>query len=243
MDLDQSIPTWYDAAMHHPNRIRELREAKGWSQQQLADRLEPKTLQPQIDRLEKGQRRLTQEWMEKIGTALGVGPTDLLPNRKGKEGIPNNPQQSVAPETSGRVSMVVGGAALFEGPRDLPILGHVKAGADGFFLDQGHPLGRTVRPAMLANNPAAYAVRVHDVSMSPAMEPGYVLFVDPFRQPRPGDNVVIETTDGQSFIKRLTRRTEKTIFCEQFNPRGPVEYKPAKVKAMHLVVLISPFEP
>lgn len=243
MDLDQSMPNWYDAAMHQPNRIRELREAKGWSQQQLADRVEPKTLQPQIDRLEKGQRRLTQEWMERIAAALGVDSVDLLPNSKGKDRSVNNSQQSVAVETTGRVSVVPGGAALFEGPRDLPILGHVKAGADGFFLDQGNPLGRTVRPAMLANNPAAYAVRVHDVSMSPAMEPGYVLFVDPFRPPKPGDNVVIELTDGQAFIKRLTRRTEKAILCEQFNPRGPVEYKPAKVKSVHLVVLISPFEP
>lgn len=96
---------------------------------------------------------------------------------------------------------------------------------------------------MLANNPEAYAVRIHDYSMSPGLEPGWVVFVDPHRPVKQGDYVVIQLTDGESLIKRLSRRTERAVICEQFNPRETLEFKPAKVKAIHLVVLISPFEP
>ncbi len=36
------------------------------------------TSQQQIDRLEKGQRRLTAEWMEKLSLALSCKPTELI---------------------------------------------------------------------------------------------------------------------------------------------------------------------
>jgi transcriptional regulator with XRE-family HTH domain len=58
------------------NRIREFREAKGLSQQALAERIG--TSQPQMDRLEKGQRRLTQDWMLRIARELGCRPADIL---------------------------------------------------------------------------------------------------------------------------------------------------------------------
>lgn len=64
-----------------PNRIKELRESAGLTQQQLAARAG--TSQPQIDRLEKSSRRLTQDWMNRLSRALGCEPQDLLPNAKG----------------------------------------------------------------------------------------------------------------------------------------------------------------
>ena len=58
------------------NRIRERREALGMSQQALADEIG--TSQPQIDRLEKGERKLTQGWLEKLAPALKMPMADLL---------------------------------------------------------------------------------------------------------------------------------------------------------------------
>jgi transcriptional regulator with XRE-family HTH domain len=58
------------------NRIQELRERKGWSQAELAKRVG--TSQPQIDRLEKGTRRLTEDWMRRVAKALDVRATELL---------------------------------------------------------------------------------------------------------------------------------------------------------------------
>lgn len=62
------------------NRIRELREAKGLSADQLAALCIPPTSGAQIRRLEVGARNLTEDWMRRIAGALGVNPLDLLEN-------------------------------------------------------------------------------------------------------------------------------------------------------------------
>jgi len=58
------------------NRIREIREAKNLSGRELADLVETST--QQIYRLEVGERRLTDEWMQKLAKALQCHPFDLL---------------------------------------------------------------------------------------------------------------------------------------------------------------------
>lgn len=60
-----------------PNRIREAREAQKLSLEELAQRVG--TSRQQIHKLEKGERRLTQEWTRKIAHALGVNPQTILP--------------------------------------------------------------------------------------------------------------------------------------------------------------------
>lgn len=214
------------------NRIKEIRLARGWSLERLGERAA--TTRQQIYKLENGELRLSQEWMERIAAAFGDGvhAADLLPDPGSRRPL------SAASDPASRDS----GGLDFEafdyraGPRDLPILGYVKAGQEGLFIDQGERQGVTIRPEALRDVRTAYAVRVHDTSMSPAFEPGYVLHVDPTRPIKPGDNVVIQTQDGQAFIKRLVRRTERVVICEQFNPRQPMEFKPAKVRAIHMVV-------
>lgn len=59
-----------------PNRIRELRLARGLSQDALADAVG--CVKAQISDLERGNRGLTLEWMRRIGAALHVSPAELL---------------------------------------------------------------------------------------------------------------------------------------------------------------------
>jgi transcriptional regulator with XRE-family HTH domain len=59
------------------NRIREFRQRAGLSMQALAERAG--TSAPQINKLEKGERRLTVDWMVRIGRALDIDPKELLP--------------------------------------------------------------------------------------------------------------------------------------------------------------------
>lgn len=63
------------------NRIQELREAKGWSQADLAEAIG--TSPQQIGRLEAGKRKLTVDWMTSLAQALGVGMTELLAPDRG----------------------------------------------------------------------------------------------------------------------------------------------------------------
>lgn len=60
------------------NRIAELREKKGLSQEDLGEL--SGTSGQQIGRLEKGARKLTTEWMERLAPHLDVRPRDLIGN-------------------------------------------------------------------------------------------------------------------------------------------------------------------
>ena len=54
-----------------------MRERRSLSQKKLADMVG--TSQPQIDRLEKGDRGLDQDWLFRLAKALECQPADLLP--------------------------------------------------------------------------------------------------------------------------------------------------------------------
>lgn len=150
--------------------------------------------------------------LKKLATALAIETLWL------KEGVSTQPP--------------VNGASR----RDLPIYGFVKAGKEGFFMDNGEPQGYTERPDFLTGNIQAYAVRVHDTSMEPVFKHDCVVWVDPVRSTAPGDDVVIQLNDGQCFIKQLIRRTEKQMICFQHNPPQEVRYPAQSVSAVHLVV-------
>ena len=55
-----------------------LREARGWSRPDLAGRVTPKTSYQQIERLEKGERKLTIEWIERLAGAFKIEPHELM---------------------------------------------------------------------------------------------------------------------------------------------------------------------
>ncbi|MBL8630173.1 MAG: helix-turn-helix domain-containing protein [Rhodospirillaceae bacterium] len=206
----------------YPNRLRELRLARGYSQKELAERVSPRTTQPTIDRLEKGERSLDTGWLEMLAAALEVTPADLLRDTDRSESTLSYAPKSLLPGLAGA--------------KDLPILGYVKAGAEGFFIVNGEVQGYAVRPDLLQGVKDAYAVYVHDKSMFPAFEPGHLAWVDPLRPVRPGDSVIVQLMDGQAFIKRLKRRTERAVICEQWNPVLEIKYDTKKIRAIHLVV-------
>jgi transcriptional regulator with XRE-family HTH domain len=58
------------------NRIKVIREARGWSLEMLAS--ESNTTNQQISLLEAGKRRLTVEWLLRLGDALNCHPWELV---------------------------------------------------------------------------------------------------------------------------------------------------------------------
>jgi transcriptional regulator with XRE-family HTH domain len=58
------------------NRLKTLRKAKKLTLQQLADAVG--TTHQQIMRLEKGERKLTPDWLKRLAPALGVAPLEIL---------------------------------------------------------------------------------------------------------------------------------------------------------------------
>lgn len=139
-------------------------------------------------------------------------------------------------ETTSGLLFDTGARSHLSWPKDLKILGHAKAGVEGFFLDQGEVHGMAHRPPALSSVKDAFAVYVHDDSMVPKFEPGEVAWIHPYRPPAPGDYVIVELADGQAFIKRLVRRTASHVICMQFEPRREIKYEVKKVRRLYFVV-------
>ena len=68
--------TTHKSLPKNPNRIRELRVAKGLTQGQLGEMIGVGVAH--VSRMENGKRDLTQYWMEKLAVALDVAPVDLF---------------------------------------------------------------------------------------------------------------------------------------------------------------------
>ncbi len=75
------------------NRVRELRIRRGLTQQELADMAE--TTPQQISRLERGQRKLPPEWMERLSKPLKVRPAALMDARAESLGHPESDSEVI----------------------------------------------------------------------------------------------------------------------------------------------------
>lgn len=80
------------------NRIREIRQKRGLSVAELASRVG--TSQPQLTRLETGQRRLTEDWLRRLAKALDVEPAELIASvtiaELSEEAVPYEPPETKA---------------------------------------------------------------------------------------------------------------------------------------------------
>ena len=74
----QGIPHLCMDDVPAPNRLKELRDEREWSQATLAERVVPPTTSQQIGNLERGDRRLTPDWMRKLAAALECHPLEIL---------------------------------------------------------------------------------------------------------------------------------------------------------------------
>lgn len=187
-----------------------------------------------VNRMLNGKRDIKASELPKIRAYLESTATEPKGDAKHSQ---DNQQLVAARKVNDLEFLGEDGARRFQGPKDLPILGHVKAGADGRFYDQGDFQGVTMRPEALLHVTSAYAVRVRDMSMFPAYEPNDLVHVNPTLAVVPDNNVVIQLVDEQAFVKRLIRRTEKAIICQEWYPeKREIRYDPREVQFIHMIV-------
>ena len=107
--------------------------------------------------------------------------------------------------------------------RAIPIVGLARAGQDGFFDEQGFPVGavETVRFPGLSGE-RVYALEISGDSMEPLYRDGDVVIVQPGAPVRRGDRVVVRTRAGEVMAKTLARRTEATVELSSLNPAYPL---------------------
>jgi repressor LexA len=134
-----------------PNRIRELREQRGLTLDQLAaltkhaTKPEAETDLSTIQKLEKGRRKLTEEWRRNIAAALGVDPDELL-----------------------------AGERITTRVRWAPRLGKIAAGNWREAIEDA-----TETIATTAGGPNVFALDADGDSMDRIVPPGHTLIIDP----------------------------------------------------------------
>lgn len=181
------------------NRVRELREAKGWTQADLGDAI---GVQWQtISRIENSHTRIMPKREVPLAQALGVDPDDLYrhPDADDFSGI------------------------------EIPVMGYLGAGAevepdfeqvppDG--LDQVHI------PFPVPDDMIAFVVR--GLSMMPVYRPDTVIIVYREQQ-KPieafyGMDAAVRTSEGRRFIKTITRGSKpNTVTLTSWNDPMPIE--------------------
>lgn len=222
------------------NMIKELREKREITQSQLADMVG--TSQPQIKRLETGDRKLTKEWAEKIGPALGVTAEILMFGSP--EGAP--PYVIETPPTFDESPIHLPNAQIrgkVEGVgRKIPVYGQAVGGVDGEFVMNGSVLFEVLAPPSVSASSGAYAVMVSGDSMYPRYEDGEICFVDPKRRVKKGDYVIVQIrTEDEgpllAFVKKFIRHNAVELVLEQFNPAKELRFPSGQVHSVHYVAL------
>jgi phage repressor protein C with HTH and peptisase S24 domain len=160
-----------------------------------------------------------------LARAAGLDPTTFNKSkRQGPDGKPRWPStESISRALSAAEASWDEFAALLAGRsgagRAIPIVGMARAGADGFFDEQGFPVGadETVRFPDLGED-RVYALEIAGDSMEPMYRAGDVVIVQPGAAVRRGDRVVVRTRAGEVMAKVLGRRNEQSVELLSLNP-------------------------
>jgi transcriptional regulator with XRE-family HTH domain len=194
-----------------PNRLRVLRLAKGWSLRQLAEAAA--TSKSQIDKLEKGHRRLTVDWMIRLAQPLACDPRALLPFGDAPEDL-----------------------------SPLPLLGVRREAANAQWRLRKAPVGHLSRPSFLTTAHEAYALVTPDATMAPMYRKGQTLFVDPRQKPRVGGGVIVLGHDRSLLVARYHGETLRQIAVETLG-NVPARLSVARADVVGLHRIVASIEP
>ncbi|MGH6932504.1 MAG: XRE family transcriptional regulator [Dongiaceae bacterium] len=119
--------------------------------------------------------------------------------------------------------------------RDLPVIGAVKGGSEGFYFNEGDPKEFVIRPANLSGATNAFALYVDGDSMEPRYFAGEILYVNPNRPITKGSFVAVELNDGRGMIKQFLRRSDEHVVLHQFNPGKDIRLHARDVKQIYRI--------
>ncbi|MFD0387692.1 XRE family transcriptional regulator [Tistrella bauzanensis] len=240
------------------------RERRGLTMAELGQRVG--TEASQINKLEKGNRRLTAEWMGRLARALDCAPADLLmPDPAGLAAelgeappppsplappagyaatghMASGPRRTAAGHDVPTDAVTLTGAA----PRDLPVFGAAVGGDDGAFDFNGAVNEYVARPRSWPVLPTAMR-SMFRASMEPRYFAGELVHVNPNRPITAGCFVVVQIRTGdphmptRGLIKQFVRRTASRLCLRQFNPRADLDHDLASVLTVHRIVGASDY--
>ncbi len=125
---------------------------------------------------------------------------------------------------------------------DVPVVGTVQGGDDGYLLEfeypVGHGDGRITYPRRDKNS---YALRVRGDSMRPRIKSGEFIVIEPNYEYSPGDEVVVALKNGKRMVKELLYQRDGEISLGSINNGHPnITVSLEDVEKVHYVAAIIP---
>ena len=216
-------------------RVTAEREAKGWSQERLAEEVTRRGFkigQSAIGNIESGTSK-QPKCIVQLGAALGVSPEWL---QKGKGDKFAGVARAASPAPAEPVQTISPVQAT-EGKPDVPVWASAQAGDDGAMILTSEPIDYIRRSEKMQGVRSPFAFYVIGDSMSPAVDHGDQVVINPGLPPQPSkDHVFIhQQADGTmlALVKRLVRSSGSFWRVRQFNPAKDFDLSKAKwTKAM-----------
>ena len=104
----------------------------------------------------------------------------------------------------------------------IPVIGFAKAGAKGFFDEEGYPQGDSWDevhfPDFDAKQDDVYALKISGDSMEPLYREGDILVVSPKPKVRAKDRVVLKTSNGEIMAKEVVKQNSSQVEIKSLNP-------------------------
>lgn len=215
--------------------IRAGRKARGMTQEQLGEQFG--ISKSAVNMWESGKNVPDLRKLGKLIHILGLDPAVAT-------GLAE--AHAEAASSGGDTTGIAGRSPLLTMPAplgrpDLPVWASAQAGDDGAIVLTPDPIDYIRRSDRMAGVRDAYAFYVIGASMSPAIEHGDQVVVNPHLPARPGNDCVFvhQGPEGMlALIKRLVRPGAEQWKVRQFNPNREFELSRKKWSKAHVVTEI-----
>lgn len=119
----------------------------------------------------------------------------------------------------------------------IPVVGTAQLGDNGHFVELEYPPGHGDGYIDLpTRDPNAYAVRCRGDSMSPRIQHGEYVVVEPGTEVKSGDEVLVKATDGRVMVKKFLYRRDGRVHLVSVNEAHPsIAIDESMVESMHYV--------
>lgn len=220
VNRDYNIGSEYPVDMSLGETVRRLRKAKGMTQAQLSAAVRKRggdLSQPQLSAIEKDEVENPGALVE-LAAELGVTAESL--------------KTSALDKLSGTVPQPIEPLPVEEGRRDIPVWASIEGGQDGAMILTESPIEYITRSERMASVRNPFSFYVLGGSMSPAIDHGDQVVVNPNIPVKTGkDCVFIQTAEDGSMlgmVKRLLRSTGDAWKVRQFSPERDFELSKKK---------------
>jgi transcriptional regulator with XRE-family HTH domain len=205
-------------------RVAAAREAKGWTQADLATAIG--MTQQGVAAIENGKSERPKKLRE-LARSLGVTEEHLLAEDESADRAAIQAPAIIEPErerTKGQpINFVPGADVVIPGRRQMLPVYSGAMGGNGKLVISSDFVDHVEMPAALAGVKGAYGLIVDGSSMVPEFWEGDVAWVNPHLKPARGRNHIFFHTppggeDAEAIIKRLNGWNDREWDLEQWNP-------------------------